>query len=564
MGKKSRQKQDRKKFGEPEYKPEKHQERQQKPDNTIRLISAGIIFITVLIYFQTGNFEFINFDDPAYVINNIHIQNGLTLKGIKWAFSSTASSNWHPLTWISHMLDYELFKLDPGWHHLSNMILHILSALLLFRIFFYMTGNLIQSAGVSILFAIHPLHVESVAWISERKDVLSAFFWMVSMGGYAVYVKSGKKNMYLFAIFAYALGLMSKPMIVTLPFVLLLIDIWPLNRIQNNDDSPSMRRQKIRSILIEKIPFLLLTILSCIITIIAQKKGGAISGTDIFPLGIRLENAAISYIMYLKKTFWPLSLCIFYPHPQSIPLWKTAGALIILCTITIITYLKRKKQPYLAVGWLWYLGMLVPVIGIVQVGSQAMADRYTYLPLIGIFIMLSWGISDLFKKWSNRPGGASITVVPFLIFLIVCAVIQVGYWKNSIFLFEHSLKTTERNPVAHTNLGTAYYQSGKFDAALEHFHMAVQLKPDFPTGHFNLANVLDEQKNYTQAVEHYQKALSLSPNYVEAHYNLGNTLIKLNKIAEALYQFRTVYKLKPNDINVKKIILQLEGILKPL
>ena len=394
---------------------------------------------TLIAFWQVNHCDFINYDDPSYVTENIHIRHGITTEAIRWAFTTDYAANWHPVTWISHMLDVELFGLKPRWHHLTNLLFHIANTLLLFFVFHRMTKTTWQSAFVAALFALHPLHVESVAWVAERKDVLSTFFWMLTMGAYIHYVEHPRFRSYL-AVFTFlALGLMSKPMLVTLPFILLLLDYWPLQRFEQKtptqeipaeinkpisaskregkssgkqtvqaivkEEEPADRKYQwalVRPLLIEKIPLFALAALSSITTFIVQQKGGSVASLEGIAPGVRIANAFVSYIIYVRKIIWPDDLAVFYPHPGLLPFWQILGAVFLLIAVTVTVILEAKRFPYLAVGWLWFAGTLVPVIGIVQVGSQAMADRYTYVPLIGLFIMAAWGVPELLKNWRYR------------------------------------------------------------------------------------------------------------------------------------------------------------------
>ena len=364
-----------------------------------------IIMVTLSVYWQVQNFDFLNFDDDMYVTDNHHVQEGLTLKSIIWAFTTIHASNWHPLTWLSHMLDCQLYGINAGWHHLTNLLFHIANTLLLFFVFQKMTGCFWQSVFVATLFALHPLHVESVAWISERKDVLSTFFWMLTMWSYTRYVERLEVNRYLLVILFFTLGLMSKPMLVTLPFVLLLLDFYPLYRFrfQKSDTSANPKqRSNILLLVLEKIPLLVLTAVSSAVTLYAQKHGEAIMSLDAISLKIRISNAVVSYIKYIGKMIYPSNLAVMYPFQGILPWWKITGACLILVSMSLLAIRIIKQSSYFAVGWLWYIGTLVPVIGLVQVGNQSMADRYTYVPLIGLFIIITWGVSELMVQWRYR------------------------------------------------------------------------------------------------------------------------------------------------------------------
>jgi protein O-mannosyl-transferase len=414
------------------------------------IISLLLALATFIAFWQVTYADFINYDDWNYVAENSHIQNGLTLEGIEWAYTTGYASNWHPLTWISHMVDVQLFGLQPGWHHLTNLLFHLVNTVLLFLVLHQMTKALWRSVFVVALFALHPLHVESVAWVAERKDVLSTFFWMLTMGMYVSYVGRPRLARYVGLLCCFALGLMAKPMLVTLPFVLLLLDYWPLQRLGQKNTAPHVKApvqvpisqwSLIPPLLTEKIPFFALATLSSIVTYLVQRHGGAMEAFEALSPSARIANAFVSYITYMVKMLWPVNLAVLYPHPTGWPLWQVLGSVVILIAITVVAIRGIKKRPYVAVGWLWYVGTLVPVIGIVQVGMQAMADRCTYVPLIGLFIIVAWGVPDLLKKWSFRKEALIALPGLCLLFLFLLTWRQVGYWQNSIALYDHTLKS---------------------------------------------------------------------------------------------------------------------------
>jgi hypothetical protein len=396
-------------------------------------VSLSLITLTLAVYFQVHNFDFVNFDDRETIIGNTHIRDGITLAGVAWAFTSAYAANWFPVTWISHMLDFQLFGLDSGWHHLTNVMIHVASTALLFALLRRMTRKLWESAFVSFVFALHPLHVESVAWVTERKDVLSAFFWILTIWLYLDYVDRPGPRRYLLALAAFCLGLMSKQMLVTLPFVLLLLDYWPL------------KRQKTGSLVIEKAPFLALSALVSLVTYNVQRAAGTVTGFDFSPLATRAENAVISYVAYLGQFFWPTGLAVFYPYPPLLPAWQVVGSALILAAISALALLR----PYLAVGWFWYLGTLVPVIGLVQVGLQARADRYTYVPMIGLSIMLAWGVSEIMARWPGVRFPFQVVAVSVCLAWLALSWTQVQYWQNSVALFDHAIASTKDNFIAH-------------------------------------------------------------------------------------------------------------------
>jgi tetratricopeptide (TPR) repeat protein len=524
----------------------------------VLLTSLFLIVLILAAFEQIRNHAFINLDDNKYITENRLVQSGLTLGGLTWAFTATHAANWHPLTWLSHMLDCQLYGLNPSGHHLTNLIFHIASTLLLFLVLRRMTGTLWKSCFVAALFALHPLHVESVAWVAERKDVLSAFFWMLTMWAYIRYVERPKLQRYLLALLFFALGLMSKPMLVTLPFVLLLLDYWPLGRFQlipssmnpkslrskpkNNSGQISMVLRLIR----EKAPFFLLSALSSILTIFAQQKGGAMVSLEHYPFESRVANALVSYASYIGKMIWPSHLSIFYPYQEILPLWKVVGAGLLLTSVSVLVIRVVHKLPYLAVGWFWYIGTLIPVIGLVQVGSQAMADRYTYVPLIGLFVMVAWSAPDILAGWRHRRVVLSISAGILLSILMIATRLQVPHWQNSIMLFGHSIDVTSNNYLAHNNLGSAFMRQGKIQEAIAHFTEALRISPDDPEVHYNLGVVLQGQGKLQEAIIHFAQAVRIKPDYAIAHNNLGVALVVQGKIQEAIAHFAKAVQAKPD------------------
>jgi tetratricopeptide (TPR) repeat protein len=517
--------------------------------------------------------DFINFDDNVYITENNYIKAGLNSETLKWAFSAVVSSNWHPLTLLSHALDWRLFGANASGHHLVSLLLHIGSAILLFLFLNKTTGSLWPSAFVAALFALHPLRVESVAWAAERKDVLSMFLGLAVLYTYALYVEKPKLSKYYLCLILFALSLLAKPTLVTLPFVLLLLDYWPLGRWQKalqpqllpvsnesglvkkkvkqrKTDStkekkisvPLMNRAKIiRSLLWEKSPFIFLAIASSIVTIWVQKNGGAVAYLEELPFLDRMLNAIVSYVAYLIKIFWPVNLAVFYTYRQFLPSWQVFGAASILLGISIAVIYAIKKAPYLFVGWFWYLGTLVPVIGLIQVGKQSIADRYTYFPSIGIAIILTWSIVYLLPKVKLRK----IIIIPAAIILATLTFLtwqQCGYWKNSISLFNHVLQATKDNYLAHNNLGTALAAEGKKEEAIAHYRKAIEINPTFTIAHLNLGAALVAQGRIEEALA----AIKINPNYDDAHYNLANLFMKQGKIEEAIAHYRQAIKINPD------------------
>ena len=523
------------------------------------LVCLFLVIATVAVYWQVRNHEFVNFDDDGYVTENSYVQDGLTRESIIWAFTATDVANWHPLTWLSHMLDCQLYGVSPKGHHLTNVLFHLANTVLLFLVLKWMTGALWRSGFVAALFALHPLHVESVAWVAERKDVLSTFFWMLTIWAYLGYVKRPAFNRYLLILFSFTLGLMVKPMLVTLPFVLLLLDYWPLHRLQLSQPGgahpteglDSLTATKLRAenfrLLWEKVPLFTLATISSIVTFLVQRSGGSVGSWDIYPARIRIANAFVSYVSYIGKMVWPENLAVFYPYPGlSLELWQAAGAGLLLGLITMAVLRVMRLHPYLAVGWFWYLGTLVPVIGLVQVGTQAMADRYTYVPLIGLFIMIAWGIPELAAKWRYRRIGLALAAGAVLAVSMILTWTQLHHWKSSFTLFEHARNVTVDNYLAHNNLGLAYARQGRFEKAINHYTKAIQIKPYLPKSHNNLGNAYARQGRMSEATSHYTIALKINPDFSGAHNNLGNILAGQGRHDEAKFHFSRAQQLEPD------------------
>jgi Flp pilus assembly protein TadD len=519
------------------------------------LICLILVLTAVTVFWQVRNHEFINLDDSEYVTENRHVQNGLTLNSMIWAFTTTQVANWHPLTWLSHMLDCQLYGLNPKGHHLTNVFLHLLNTLLLFFILQRMTGALWRSGFVAALFALHPLHVESVAWVAERKDVLSTLFWLLTMWGYIWYVERPRLTRYLLTLLAFTLGLMTKPMLVTMPCVLLLLDYWPLKRFQLRQpggDTPATtgtfeeQGAPFLRLLLEKTPFFALTAASSIVTFLAQRSGGAMSTLDVYPVKIRIGNGLVSYVSYIGQMVWPRGLAVFYPHPGTrLPGWHAVGAGLLLACISIAVIRAARRHPYLAVGWLWYLGTLVPVIGLVQVGAQAMADRYTYVPLIGLFVIIAWSIPDLLAGNHYRKIVLSMAVGTVLLALTVSSWLQVQHWKNNLTLFKHALKVTAKNYVAHDSLGNALAQQGKVEEAIDHYYEALKIKPNLVNLHNNLGVALLEQRKVKEAMSHYDIALRLNADYAETYNNFGVAWFTVGEFDKAIAHYHEALRLDP-------------------
>jgi protein O-mannosyl-transferase len=501
--------------------------------------------LTWAVFRQTLWYDFVNYDDPHYVYQNTRITSGINLANIAWAFTHVHSENWHPLTTITHMLDCHFYGVNAGWHHFTNVLLHALAATLLFVALERMTGALWRSAFVSAVFAVHPLHVESVAWIAERKDVLSALFFMLTLLAYLHYTRAPSIGRYLTVALVVALGLMSKPMLVTLPFVLLLLDYWPLGRIKTHRSNTG--RQLFRLVL-EKIPLVALSAVSSIVTFLAQR--GAIGWTEELPVPARVSNALVAYVVYIRQMFWPAALAVFYPHPEHrLPVWELSLALIVLVGITAAAFVFRTKAPYFVTGWLWYLGMLVPVIGLVQVGWQGHADRYTYLPQIGLYIAVTWAVTDLTCSWRFRQialGAAAILIVGVLSWRTW---LQTSYWRNSETLFTHALAVTSNNDVALNNLGIIFLDKGQLDNAISKLQAAIDLRPENAPAHDNLAKALLRNGQVAEAMVHYRKFLELEPGNVEARNTLGTALVQQGNVREAIAQWQNALAIQPDNGN---------------
>lgn len=534
-----------------------------------RRITVGICLLltglSLAVFSQTIRYDFVNFDDDMYVYNAPAIQAGPTLKGMVAAFTSPHARNWHPLTTLSHMLDCRLYGLNAGGHHATNVVLHTIAALLLFRVLRQMTGTSWKSAIVAALFAVHPLHVESVAWVSERKDVLSAVFFFLMLDAYVRYARAASTGRYVVVIALFVAGLMSKPMLVTAPIVLLGLDYWPLRRFDQIASTRAKakmmqsgnRRRMIQRLFLEKIPLLVLSAAAGIVTFALQKR--AAGSIPPLPFLWRAENAVMSYVIYAWKTFWPTRLAVFYPHPNdALATWQVVLAIAFLLAITCAAIVWRDKRPYLFTGWSWYLVMLVPVIGFVQVGEQGHADRYTYLPSIGLFLIAVWAAGDLAAVGRVRlsRGIATAGTIVVVAALACTAFIQTSYWRNSETLWTHALAVTTDNDVAHNNLGYLCVDRGELDKAMSHYEAALKIRsgkldPHYNLGtafvEMNLGDVLARKGQPDDAMDHFEQAIKLQPDYAEAYYNRGNVLFAKGRIDEAIADFEKALQLQPND-----------------
>jgi Flp pilus assembly protein TadD len=511
-----------------------------------------------------------------YVSENQYVRTGFTRDNIKWAFTPAKFGYWHPLTWLSHMLDCQLYGLRPGLHHLSNLLIHIANSLLLFLVFRRMTGAVWRSAFVAAVFALHPVNVESVAWVTGRKNVLSTLFWLFTMWTYTGYVHRGGFLRYSVTLLLFALGLLAKPMLVTLPFVLLLLDYWPFGRFQpeqmydesggdseQSNDSAVSRYQRsiIRRLVLEKVPFFVLSAVSvCVSSLSAQRLGMGIP-MGLVPVGLRIENAIVSYVRYLDKMVLPRKLAVFYPYPDAIPLWQSLGAaLLLVCATCVLVWVLRPKR-YFAVGWLWYVGTLVPVIGLVQAGLwPAIADRWMYVPMVGFIVIIVWGISDLLTKWQYRNVTLGTAALIVLLTLSVSTSFQLRYWRSSITLFQHAIGVTKDNYQAHFSMIKPLRQQGRTAEAIEHGYKALKINPNYPSTHNSLGAVLIDSGDVDEAIEHLRKALQLKPDFPAAHVNLGAALFKQGNLKEATEHFYRALQLKPDSfgahINLATVFTQ--------
>jgi Flp pilus assembly protein TadD len=519
-----------------------------------------LILSTLLVFWQVHNFGFLNYDDSDYVSNNPQVLKGLTRNGVIWAFTTNRSANWHPLTWLSHMLDCQLFGANPGRMHLMNLILHLANTLLLFAVFRKMTGALWPSAFVAAAFALHPMHVESVTWIAERKDVLSTLFLLLTLAAYVSYVKRRGIIRYTLTVLLFALGLLAKPMLVTLPFLLLLLDYWPLNRFIAEHAKTTEKKNKINSatsavsavkspvwLIIEKIPFIALSVISSVITFLVQLSGSAVAFINVLSLKDRIANAFLSYARYTGKLFWPQNLAVFYPFDAgNFASWQVAMCVLLLLVISILVIRSGRSRKYLPVGWFWFVGTLVPVIGFVQVGLQGFADRYTYIPYIGLFIMIAWGLPELLSKWPPRKIALGLSMVIVLTTLGICTHRQVSFWNNSFTLFSHAIEVTQNNYIAHNNRGVNYDNNGRYQDAIEDYKQAVKVNPDYSEAYYNLGVAYGKVGRRQDEIEAYRQAIRIKPDYAKAYCNLGVAYDDLGRRQEAIEAYRQAIRIKPD------------------
>ncbi len=500
-------------------------------------IRLALVLSILIVYAQVRHFDFVDYDDTAYVSQNRHVQEGLTAENFKWAFTAIVSSNWMPVTLLSHMLDVQLFGLHSGMHHLVNVVFHILAALLLYAMLQRATRATGCSAFVALVFALHPLHVGSVAWVAERKDVLSAFFFFLALYCYVRYTEEPSPARYLSVVASFCLGLMSKPMLVTFPFLLLLLDLWPLQRLRWPNPAPKIFR--------EKLPLFALSAAASGVTYWAQKSTGAV---QLIPFGMRLKNALVSYVIYLGQTFWPARLAVFYPYPREIAVWHAVAALTLILVLSIPAILAWQKRPYLTIGWFWYLGTLVPVVGLVQVGQQPHADRYTYLPIVGLTVMLAWGAAEVAGKWPKSKPVIAATAILVCALLMGDAWKQVSYWQNTETLFEHALEVTDNNWMVQTYLAMHLVRlPGRRGDAVEHFGEALRINPDYVEANNDLGWCLADAGLCGAAIPHFEAALRIKPDMAEARDNLGRCLVSGGQYDAAIGQFEAAVRIQPDN-----------------
>lgn len=523
------------------------------------LVCLFLVVITLLSYWKLPTHDFLDFDDNGYITQNIHVHEGITWKNIKWAFGVEDFAYWHPLTWLSHMLAFQLFGLNPAMHHLINLFLHVANTLLLFFLLYRMTRSLWSSFFVAAMFALHPLNVESVAWISERKNVLSTFFWMLSMLAYVYYAERPDFLRYLLIFLVFALGLMAKPMLVTLPFVFFMLDYWPLGRLKLDQSGIDRHKESHKFInmgfqhslvfrlILEKIPFILISVVAIFLSSLSLKSQGVVISTASVSMKLRIANALVSYVSYIKKMIWPYDLAVYYPYPKDLPLWQVAGSGLLLLCISFLILRAARAKPYLAFGWLWYIGTLVPVSGLMQAGLwPATADRFAYVPLIGLFIIIAWGAPDFMDQWRPRKIVLVTLAATFISILTVTTWLQLKYWQNGVSLFTHCLNVTPNNILAYKELGNAWESKGDFVKAIDYYAKAIQINPNYAEAHNNLGHILTLEKNYKDAIYHFNEALRINSNFATAHNNLATALLYQGNEKDAIYHYNEALKSNPN------------------
>lgn len=532
----------------------------EKRSGKKRIIVLALIALTLIAYWGVKDNGFVSYDDETYVVGNAQVRGGLV--NAPWALTATSAANWHPLTWLSHMLDWQLFGANPAGHHVVSLLIHASSVVVLFWMLHLMTGAVWRSALAAALFAVHPINVESVAWIAERKNVLSTLFWLLTICAYVWYARKPGWRRYSVVVVSFVAGLLSKPMLVTLPFALMLLDYWPLGRIDRwqaapvaakkqkkrikTDDARIFQITSLRNAIIEKVPLLLLCVASSVITLKAQQAGGAVGSTETFPLVVRFQNAIVSYARYLLDMVWPFQLGVFYPHPRAaLPAWQLALAAIVLLAVTALSFRFAKRFRYAPVGWLWYLGTLVPVIGIVQVGLQSRADRYAYIPLIGIFTAIAWLSNDWAGGRPLRERNLAVAAALVLIALTIGTRYQASTWRNSATLFERAIAVTSNNYVAHNNLGELLARQGKLDEATTQFQASLDANPDFSQARQNMGMILIKQGKPQEAIAEFTMAVESNPRSVDAYNKLGAALASVGRIDEAVDKFSRALEIDP-------------------
>jgi Flp pilus assembly protein TadD len=510
--------------------------------SSVVFVSLALVALTAFAYAPVRHNDFIGFDDPGYVTGNPHVSHGLSWTELRWALTAGYFANWHPLTWWSHMVDVELFGMKAGPHHLMSLAFHISSTLLLLVFLYMATRALFRSAFVAAAFALHPLHVESVAWVAERKDVLSAFFWFLTCCAYVWYTRQRDWRRYLVVAASFALGLMAKPMLVTLPFVLLLLDLWPLGRARLG----AGQWGQWKNLVTEKIPLLALAAGSSVITFFVQRQSGAVQGTENLAVGSRIGNALVSYAAYIKDMLWPSQLAVFYPFPTTIPVWLPLFVAALLVAVTVAVVVMASRRPYLLVGWFWYLGTLVPVIGLVQVGEQSRADRYTYIPLVGLFVVAAWGLVEVFGRKKETRLALSVAAALVLIAMAVKSHGQVYLWRDSVTLWTHTVAVTKDNHMALNNLGFNVGLQGKHDEAIAHYREALRIRPSFIKARTNLALEYASQGQFAEAAAEFKELLVYEPLNVAARGELAFALARQGKEQEAVAEYTEALRLRPD------------------
>ena len=510
-----------------------------KPVRRELLVCAVLVAATVAAFFGVSGNEFIEIDDPEYITANPQVREGLTLENARWAWTTFQAGNWHPLTWWVHMLDVELFEMDAGGHHVTSLLFHVASTLVLFLVFHRMTGALWPSAFVAAVFALHPTHVESVAWACEKKDVVSTLFWFLTMAAYARYAARPSPGRYALVFAVFGLGLTAKQMAVTLPFVLLLLDWWPLERLD---------RSNVRRAILEKLPLLALAVTVSVVTVFAQQAGGHLKAVETFPLGVRAANAAVSYATYLVMLVWPADLGMFYIHPRSVVLWKAAGGAALMAGLSVAFLWFGRRHRFLTVGWLWYVGTLVPVIGLLQVGQLRLADRYTYVPYVGLAVILAWGAPLLVRRKNALAAVAALA-------LVVCGVLaslQVRRWKDNLTILEHTVQVDPDNYILHDVVGSWLAKQGRYDEAREHYDASIRVRPDRAWSHYHLGVVCLHEERFAEATDHFAEAVRLRSDFLVARYNLAAALLRLNRVDEAIEQYREAIEIDPGSIEAHR------------